>query len=55
MAMEMPNRLMIRTSNVSPVAMKEFNNEEGNKIVLEKGDNIVSIKKKKLEMLKKKV
>jgi hypothetical protein len=46
--MEMPNRLMIRTSNVSPVARSDFNNEEGNKIVLEKADNIVSINKKKL-------
>lgn len=52
--METQSRPMIRTSNVSPVGRKSFNENE-NQIVLERGDNIVSMKKKKLEMLKKRV
>lgn len=48
-----PNKYQIRTANVSPVARRTRGEVE--QIVLEKSDNIVSMKKKKLDALKKRV
>jgi hypothetical protein len=52
--------IAIRTANVSPTVVKvnkqrSLSRGERNAVVMEKGDNILSMKKKKLDLLKRKV
>ena len=48
-------KLALRTVNASPLPYQKQKNHQGDDINIERSDNIISIKKKKLEMLKKKI